>query len=185
MAKVEKISLGDIKKLIPKECFEKSLFKSLSYMILDFIILSTAFWTYSYLPLIIFWNIYGFIMWCIFVIGHDCGHSSFSNYSMINDICGHICHTILFVPYYPWQYSHWKHHIHHNHHKKDRSHHWLTQKEYDSSHRFFQWIKKNPVMPFIGLGAYLYLGYTDGSHLIPSNVLYKDEKNSKRKTRKN
>ena len=179
--KTMKISLGDIKKLIPAHCFQKSLNKSLAYMIRDLLILASAFWTYQYLPLIVFWNFYGFIMWCLFVVGHDCGHQSFSNSTIINDICGHICHTLIMVPYWPWRYSHWKHHIHHNHHKKDRSHPWETQKEFESKSLISRLSSRLPTFPFIAWAAYLYLGWFDGSHLIPSSSLYKDERKNTEK----
>ena len=32
------------------------------------------------------------------VIGHDCGHGSFSASPALNAICGHLCHTVIMVP---------------------------------------------------------------------------------------
>eukprot|EP01084_Bolivina_argentea_P188198 324031_1 len=172
----KKVSLAQIKQLIPNYCFKKSLSTSILYMVRDFLLLSTAFWMHKHLPLILFWNIYGFIMWCIFVVGHDCGHGSFSHYPLINDICGHICHTILLVPYWPWRYSHWKHHLHHNHHTKDHSHPWWTLEEYYSDTTFNQKVYRSPIMPFVAYIMNLYLGYFDGSHIIPTSMLYKNAK---------
>jgi len=107
---------------MPNEIFEKSLFKSLSYMFFDYLIIGISFglfyslvksplWTATtvaasvassisvsggfFMPLwlkalatILYANITGFFMWSIFVVGHDCGHTTFSNNKMLNDIIG-------------------------------------------------------------------------------------------------
>ena len=169
--------LNILKKQIPKECFEKSLPRSLSYMIRDLLLVSTCFYTYhffslSWLGLFAYWNIYGFLMWCLFVVGHDCGHGTFSRYPLINAICGHICHTPLLVPFFPWSYSHRKHHQFHNHKDKDLSHPWFSEEEMNQSLprklHFSNWIS-----PFFAFFIYLYAGFFDGSHILPIGKLYR------------
>ena len=53
-----------------------------------------------------FWMTIGFFMWGIFVVGHDCGHSNFSDYTVVNDVLGNLLHASIMVPYWPWRLSH-------------------------------------------------------------------------------
>ena len=50
------------------------------------------------------------MFWALFVLGHDCGHGSFSTSSLINDLTGNLLHGFILVPYYPWKVSHRHHH---------------------------------------------------------------------------
>jgi len=183
--------MTEIRKLIPNHCFEKNAFQSLGYMCRDLLILSTSFyvwpwiettfskWSIAYWLLwIAFTNIYGFFMWCLFVVGHDCGHGSFSEYPLLNAVCGHLCHTPIAVPFYAWAYSHKQHHKYHNHHEKDLSHSWFTAEEW-ASDTAYPSLRQSRVFlliqPFIGYFYYLYLGIPDGSHVWPLSKLYQRE----------
>lgn len=113
------LQLNSLKKAIPDEAFVKNVFRSSFYLFFDYFMWFGAtfliyklnnsplwetlpFWQQTAATLV-FWNIAGFFMWGIFVVGHDCGHSTFSNYEILNDIIGHVCHGSILVPYYPWQ----------------------------------------------------------------------------------
>lgn len=121
----------DMMRAIPKECFEKSLFWSTYWMLFDYTMwLGSTYlmWLlqtsgeYAKLPewqqyaaTGTFWAVAGFFMWGMFVVGHDCGHSTFSNYTVVNDFIGHVTHGSILVPYWPWRRSHNFHHQFHNH----------------------------------------------------------------------
>ena len=110
-----------IKKAIPAHCFKSDLIQSLYYAIKDVTIILILHFVMLYLEkalplrvLIILWPVFWFIQGtmftAIFVVGHDCGHSSFSKYDFVNDVLGTICHTFLLTPFYPWKLSHRNHH---------------------------------------------------------------------------
>jgi omega-6 fatty acid desaturase / acyl-lipid omega-6 desaturase (Delta-12 desaturase) len=125
---------GEIKAVIPKECFERSYFWSFYYLLRDIVFTliiivvsahvlnpnvpeivnfkSIALWLFG-------WSMYAFWMGsiggAIWIIGHECGHGAFSPSPIINDIIGNIVHHALLVPYFAWQYSHAKHHRRTNH----------------------------------------------------------------------
>eukprot|EP01034_Spumella_vulgaris_P023635 gene23635-29875_t len=46
----------------------------------------------------------------VWILGHECGHQSFSESELANNIVGTICHSLLFVPYHSWRITHGKHH---------------------------------------------------------------------------
>lgn len=116
---VSVLQLNNLKKAIPEDAFQKSLPKALFYMVFDYSMwLGSVYIAYNFtnsstwstLPFwqqaaftLLFWNFAGFFMWTIFVIGHDCGHTTFSDSDILNDTIGHITHGSILVPYYPWQ----------------------------------------------------------------------------------
>ena len=181
------VHLQELRQCIPKECFVKSLPTAVAYMLLDYSMWTGALWAASslrgselwstmagwqqWLFTLLFWNFTGFVMWAIFIIGHDCGHGTFSDYDWVNDVVGHLTHGSILVPYYPWQLSHRRHHMHHNHVDKDYSHPWFTkerlQRPEEAQARFQD---RNPLFrlafPLIGWPLYL-LGFPDGCHFLP------------------
>lgn len=184
---ISALNLASIRKAIPEAAFQKSLVTSSLYMVRDFAmwgasIYSMYLFTHSQMwntmpywqqsiANVIFWNITGFIMWCVFMIGHDCGHSCFSNYEFVNDFVGHIAHGALLVPYHPWQLSHRRHHMYHNHETKDYSHPWYTPERLAQPDEGLarmmhsqSWMRF--LFPFYGWHIYLY-GLPDGSHYFP------------------
>jgi len=180
------LSLNDIRKAIPKEAFEKSLSKSLFYMVFDYCVWGAALFVMSTLvnsslwaalpfwaqavACIVYWNIVGFYMWCIFVVGHDCGHTTFSEHQLLNDVLGHVMHASILVPFYPWQLSHRRHHMYHNHVDKDYSYAWVTPEQEAKKPVVMTFFHNSPLLsfflPFYGWFLYL-LGFGDGCHWLP------------------
>lgn len=113
-------------------------------------------------------------MWCLFVVGHDCGHNTFSNYTWFNDLIGNVAHGFILVPYWPWRLSHRRHHMYHNHIEKDYSHPWWTDETAAADpegHAIILMQEKYPqvkyLFPIIGWPLYLF-GLPDGNHWIPT-----------------
>jgi len=49
-----------------------------------------------------------------FVVGHDCGHRSFSKNKLVEDIVGTLMFMPLIYPFEPWRIKHNQHHAHTN-----------------------------------------------------------------------
>ena len=48
------------------------------------------------------------------MVGHDCGHRSFSKNKLLEDIVGTIMFMPLIYPFEPWRIKHNHHHAHTN-----------------------------------------------------------------------
>jgi omega-3 fatty acid desaturase (delta-15 desaturase) len=107
-------TLQELKAAIPAYCFEPSTTKSLSYLFLDVAIVAGLYAVAHVLDSWFFWPVFwlmqGTMFWALFVVGHDCGHRSFSRYKWLNDFIGHLTHTPILVPFHSWRISHRTHH---------------------------------------------------------------------------
>ncbi|KAH7844231.1 hypothetical protein Vadar_025771 [Vaccinium darrowii] len=114
-------TLSQIKKAIPPHCFNRSVLRSFSYLIYDLTISSLLYYiatTYIHLlpsllsPLawVIYWICQGCVLLGIWMVAHDCGHHSFSDYQWLDDTVGLVLHSALLTPYFSWKHSHRRHH---------------------------------------------------------------------------
>eukprot|EP00918_Siedleckia_nematoides_P027645 GHVU01059576.1.p1 GENE.GHVU01059576.1~~GHVU01059576.1.p1 ORF type:complete len:364 (-),score=18.31 GHVU01059576.1:481-1572(-) len=159
-------SIVEIKRVIPAHCFQPRVALSFYYAVKDVLIalalygifialeqLPYTFLRIGYTPVYAF--VQGTIMWSIFVVGHDCGHGSFSRSEWINNTVGNILHSPLLVPFYQWKLSHHHHHKNTGNIDKDEIFHPIREKDW--GHDF------TPIRPAFGFGlgwfAYLFVGY--------------------------
>lgn len=118
----------DVKDAIPAHCFKRNLLKSLSYLLKDLGLITIFFvgatlidqassnpnallpsWS-PFLLWPLYWYAQGSVMTGVWVLAHECGHQSFSESELANNIVGTICHSLLLVPYHSWAITHRRHH---------------------------------------------------------------------------
>jgi len=125
---------GEIRAVIPKECFTPDTATSLGYLSVSLAgtalctaagvsllsVIGTSIWT---LPI---WTAYsaitGTVAMGLWVLAHECGHGAFSTNKTLQDTVGFILHSALLVPYYSWQRSHAVHHQYTNHMELGETH---------------------------------------------------------------
>ncbi|CAF1025502.1 unnamed protein product [Adineta steineri] len=112
-------TLSEIKVKIPAHCFRPTVRESMTYVAKDIVYVALTFFvmyqiqkmfTYGFMFFPVYWYIQGTLYTSLFVLGHDCGHGSFSFYPLLNNIVGTILHTWILAPYYTWKVTHNKHH---------------------------------------------------------------------------
>lgn len=170
-------TLKDVRNAIPDYCFEPNTFRSLAYLCLDFGIIAGLYALAAYLnswwffPL--FWVAQGTMFWALFVVGHDCGHGSFSKHKWLNSLIGHVAHSPILVPYHGWRITHRHHHANTGNMDTDESWFPVPQSEYESMTwpikliRFQLLLLAYPVYLFVGTRG------NNHSHFSPQNQLFK------------
>lgn len=118
---------GEVRAVIPQECFEPDTAVSMAYLSVSAI--GTALCTavgvnmLKVIPATLLtapiWAAYaavtGTVAMGLWVLAHECGHGAFSKNRKLQDAVGYIIHSIMLVPYYSWQRSHAVHHQYTNH----------------------------------------------------------------------
>jgi len=176
-------SLDALRSTIPEELFKPSTILSVYYYCRDIATISflygmlytfySVFETYYFLYPIL-WVILGTYFWALFVVGHDCGHRSFSNSILVCDFFGHISHSLLLVPFHPWRLSHAHHHRHTGDVDQDESFVALTESRYRELLFYSKFIRYYSYW-FLGYILYLLFGMpnTIHSHFLPiSDTFY-------------
>ena len=184
-------TLSTLRAAIPAHCFEKSLARSVYYLVRDFAFIAAMYAAYPLvckygdqlgLAKFAWWNVVGFFGWCLFVVGHDCGHRTFSDSVLLCDIFGHIAHTPLLVPFHGWRVSHRKHHENHNHVENDHSWRPVAESQYLTYLVDAMTARVSRVLRFSHALLVLFPIYivtdsefTSGNHFNPKGRLFADD----------
>lgn len=109
-------SLGDIRRSIPEDCFSISPLRSWETLFRIALFLSLCLtlesMTENILLLLPLWFLHGQVLVGLFVLGHDCGHRSFSSSRFVNSFVGHLAFSPLGNGLANWTATHNHHHAH-------------------------------------------------------------------------
>lgn len=171
-------SLSDIRAAIPDKCWERNTARSFAHLALDvgivFGLAAAAFTVNSWFVWPLYWLAQGTMFWALFVVGHDCGHQSFSPSRTINDFVGNIVHASILVPYHGWRVSHRKHHGNHGHVENDESWYPTTKSIYDKMNGVSKLGRLRFPWPLFAYPFYLFNRSPgkEGSHFDPKCDLF-------------
>jgi len=174
--KPKEFKLAQLKNAIPEDLFQSSTSKSIFYFLLDsFVIvslLSLALYLDSWLFYPVYWFLQGTFFWALFVVGHDCGHGSFSKYKWVNNLFGHLAHTPILVPFHGWRISHRTHHNNTGNLDKDESWYPLSQSEYRNLDWASHFLRYKVFLLVFPLYLFVRSPKKEGSHFLPSSDLF-------------
>ncbi|KAB8107002.1 hypothetical protein EE612_041557 [Oryza sativa] len=172
--------LADIRAAIPKHCWVKDPWRSMGYVLRDVVVVfalaAAAARLHSCLAWPLYWAAQGTMFWALFVLGHDCGHGSFSNNSRLNSVMGHILHSSILVPYHGWRISHRTHHQNHGHVDKDESWHPLPERLYRSLDRATRMLRfsiplphaRLPILPVVSEPRKVWFAFPSQQRPVPA-----------------
>ncbi|KAJ9146809.1 hypothetical protein P3X46_029034 [Hevea brasiliensis] len=175
--------IAQIRAAIPKHCWVKNPWRSLSYIFRDVVVIlalaAAALYFNSWAVWPLYWAAQGTMFWAIFVLGHDCGHGSFSDTPLLNDVVGHLLHSSILVPYHGWRISHRTHHQNHGNVEKDES--WvpesLPENIYKNLPLSTRIMRYTVPLPMFAYPLYLWTRSPgkEGSHFNPYSNLFAPE----------
>nr|AAM77643.2 chloroplast omega-3 desaturase [Prunus persica] len=171
-------NLADIRAAIPKHLWVKDPWRSMSYVVRDVAVVlglaAVAAYFNNWVVWPLYWFAQGTMFWALFVLGHDCGHGSFSNNPKLSSVVGHLLHSSILVPYHGWRISHRTHHQNHGHVENDESWHPLSEKVYKTLDKATQMLRFTLPFPMLAYPFYLW-GRSpgkSGSHFDPNSDLF-------------
>ena len=170
-------TLKDLKDAIPDYCFEPSTGRSLAYFFLDIGIIAglygVAYNLNSWLFFPVFWLIQGTMFWALFVVGHDCGHGSFSKHKWLNNLIGHLSHTPILVPFHGWRISHRTHHANTGNIDTDESWYPISENTYNEMDVIGKAIRFNLFLLAYPFYLFKRSPGRKGSHFMPGSELFR------------
>ncbi|CAN0854822.1 Omega-3 fatty acid desaturase, endoplasmic reticulum [Linum grandiflorum] len=170
--------IADIRAAIPPHCWVKNPWRSLSYVLRDAVVILAFAAVALKLDLWALWPLYwvaqGTMFWAVFVLGHDCGHGSFSDSYWLNNVVGHVLHSAILVPYHGWRISHKTHHQNHGNVEKDESWVPLPEKVYKNLDTSTKFMRFTIPLPMFAYPIYLWRRSPGkkGSHFNPYSDLF-------------
>ncbi|KAJ5736075.1 Oleate hydroxylase FAH12 [Penicillium malachiteum] len=173
--KAKDITYGFLRDKVPAHCFERSALKSFAYLFRDFVYAGILVWLALKIDLLptpalraTAWVLYTFFQGCVgtgmWIIGHECGHGAFSQYSKLNDVVGWAIHSLLMVPFFSWKITHARHHRYHGHMDKDVvfvpfTESELAKKEPTLLSKFQELVEETPLYHAVTLLGHQVLGW--------------------------
>ncbi|GAB1539365.1 fatty acid desaturase [Scytonema sp. NUACC21] len=136
------LTLKDIIKTLPQECFQHNPPKAWTQLSINVLMVVLGYASLIVAPwylLPLAWFFTGTALTGFFVIGHDCGHRSFSKRRWVNDVVGHVMMMPLIYPFHSWRIGHNYHHTHTNKLKEDNAWHPITVETYEGWSKLSQW----------------------------------------------
>jgi omega-6 fatty acid desaturase (delta-12 desaturase) len=126
------VTLTQIIKSMPKEVFEIDPVRAWSAVLVTIASVSLSVYMIAIAPWYLLPAAWAFASaaWTgLFVVGHDCGHRSFSENKLVEDVVGTLMFAPLLYPFDPWRIKHNHHHAHTNKLVEDTAWHPIQAEE--------------------------------------------------------
>ena len=131
----DEVRLQDVVKTLPAEVFEFDEWKAWRTVAVSLSSMAASLWLISVVPnflLPVAWFIAGTAFTGFFVVGHDCGHKTFSRNKLLEDVVGLAMMAPLIYPFEPWRLKHNVHHAFTNMLEDDTAWHPVMREEWES-----------------------------------------------------